>query len=193
MASNLIEAIADKGYYKGEEIVACELDGIAVTVSKPHTSNAAAVGRFDKADFIYHAGKDAYLCPAGEWLTYHYTNEEDGRTLRTYWTNVCGQCPVKAKCTTGNERRVKRWEHEHIVEAVQKRLDANPQAMRTRRETVEHPFGTLKMRMGATHFLCKTLPKVAAEMALCVLAYNLTRVLNIVGVEKLLEAIKAQV
>ena len=86
---------------------------------------------------------------------------------------------------------MKRWEHEHIVEAVQKRLDANPQAMRTRRETVEHPFGTLKMRMGATHFLCKTLPKVAAEMALCVLAYNLTRVLNIVGVEKLLEAIKA--
>ena len=91
----------------------------------------------------------------------------------------------------GTERRITRWEHEQVVEAVQERLDKNPEAMRTRRETVEHPFGTLKMRMGATHFLCKTLPKVATEMALCVLAYNLTRVLNIVGVEQLMEAIRA--
>ena len=88
-------------------------------------------------------------------------------------------------------RAIRRWEHEEVLETVQKRLDKNPDAMRTRRETVEHPFGTIKMRMGATHFLCKTLPKVATEMALCVLTYNLTRVLNIVGVEKLLETIRA--
>src|SRR5580704_17337144 len=114
---------------------------------------------------------------------------EDGQKLRCYWTNACRRCPLKAKCTTGKERRISRWEHEDVLEKVQERLDRNPNAMRTRRETVEHPFGTLKMRMGATHFLCTKQPKVATEMALCVLGYNLTRVINIVGVEKLLAAI----
>ena len=98
---------------------------------------------------------------------------------------------LKARCTKGPQRRITRWEHEEVVEAVQKRLDKNPDAMRQRRETVEHPFGTLKMRMGATHFLMKTLPKVAGEMALHVLAYNLTRVMNIVGVRPLMAAIAA--
>ena len=98
---------------------------------------------------------------------------------------------LKAQCTKGPQRRIKRWEHEEVVEAVQKRLDKNPDAMRQRRETAEHPFGTLKMRMGATHFLMKTLPKVAGEMALHVLAYNLTRVMNIVGVKPLMAAIAA--
>ena len=88
------------------------------------------------------------------------------------------------------ERRITRHEDEHVLEAVQRRLDANPQAMRQRRETVEHPFGTIKARMGATHFLTKTLPKVAAEMALSVLAYNLTRVMNIVGIKPLMAAIQ---
>ena len=111
--------------------------------------------------------------------------------MRRYWTNACPNCLLKSKCTTGNERCIPRWEHEHVLEAAQKRLDENPQAMRARRETVEHPFGTLKMRMGATHFLMKRLPKVATEMALHVLAYNLTRVMNIVGVKPLLAAIRA--
>ena len=111
-----------------------------------------------------------------------YTNEEDGKRLRRYWTTACPRCPLKSRCTTGPERRITRWEHEHVLEAVQQRLDENPQAMRVRRETVEHPFGTLKMRMGATYFLMKRLPKVATEMALHVLAYNLTRVMNILGV-----------
>jgi transposase len=106
-----------------------------------------------------------------------------------YWTNACRTCALKAKCTPGKEQRISRWEHEDVVEAAQARLDKNPDAMRTRRETVEHPFGTLKMRMGATHFLCKTLPKVATEMALSVLTYNITRVINIVGVERMLEAV----
>ena len=99
-------------------------------------------------------------------------------------------CPLKSKCTTGSERRITRWEHEQVLEAVPARLDADPQAMRRRRETVEHPFGTLKARMGATHFLTKTLPKVAAEMALHVLAYNLTRVINIIGIKPLMAAIR---
>jgi len=191
MASRDIEAIADKGYYKGEEIVACELDGIAVMVSKPHTSNAAAVGRFDKADFIYHAERDAYLCPAGQWLDFHYTNEEAGKILRNYWTNVCGDCPVKAKCTTGKERRVKRWEHEGILERVQKRLDEDPKKVPLRSTTVEHPFGTIKAWMGATHFKMKRLKHVATEIALHVLAYNMMRVMTIVGVPDLVKAIRA--
>ncbi len=111
--------------------------------------------------------------------------------MRRYWTNACRTCAIKGRCTTGIERRITRWEHEHVLEVVQQRLDANPQAMRQRRETVEHPFGTMKARMGATHFLTKTLPKVAAEMALSVLAYNLTRVMNIVGIKPLIAAIEA--
>src|ERR1019366_7019744 len=132
-----------------------------------------------------------YRCPAGEKLTYRYTTEEDGQILHRYWTSVCPICPIKDQCTKGKERRITRWEHEHVVEAVQTRLNKNPQAMRVRRETVEHPFATLKMRMGATHFLMKTLPKVATEMALHVLAYNLTRVMNIIGVKPLLAAVRA--
>jgi Transposase DDE domain len=122
---------------------------------------------------------------------HHFTADEDGQKMRIYLTKACRTCPLKDQCTTANERRIKRWEHEHVVEAAQTRLDQNPQAMRVRRETVEHPFGTLKMRMGATHFLMKTLPKVATEMALHVLAYNLTRVMNIVGIKPLLVAIRA--
>jgi transposase len=137
------------------------------------------------------AEEDVYICPAGERLAYHYTNEENGLVLRRYWTNACHTCTLKVQCTKGPQRRITRWEHEHVVEAVQTRLDKNPDAMRTRRETVEHPFGTLKMRMGATHFLMKTLRKVATEMALHVLAYNLTRVMNVVGVRPLLAAIQA--
>src|SRR6266853_2490323 len=109
--------------------------------------------------------------------------------LRRYWTTACPRCPLKSRCTTGSERRITRWEHEHVLEAVQRRLDENPQAMRVRRETVEHPFGTLKMRKGATHFLMKRLPKVATDMALHVLAYNLTRVMNIVGIKPLMAAL----
>jgi transposase len=186
-----LEAVADRGYFNGEEIKACDDAGITVTLPKPMTSGAKSAGRFGKQDFVYLAEENAYRCPAGEKLIYHYTNEENGQRLHRYWTNACHTCALKAKCTEGNERRITRWEHEAVVEAVQKRLDENPDAMRTRRETVEHPFGTIKMRMGATHFLCKTLPKVATEMALCVLTYNFTRVLNIVGVETMMAAIAA--
>ena len=189
-ADNL-EAVADRGYFKGEEILECEQAGVTVTLPKPQTSGAKSDGRFGKQDFVYRPTEDVYICPAGEKLNYYYTAEENGQQMRRYWTNACRSCAIKAKCTTGKERRIARWEHEHVVEAVQKRLDKNPQAMRVRRETVEHPFATLKMRMGATHFLCKTLPKVATEMALSVLGYNFTRVLNIVGVKALVAAVRA--
>jgi transposase len=186
-----LDAVADRGYFNSPEILACEQANITVTLPKPMTSGAKADGRFGKQDFAYLPKEDVYRCPAGEKLTYHYTNEENGRRLRHYWTGACRHCPLKAQCAKEPVRRIKRWEHEHVLEAVQQRLDANPQAMRQRRETVEHPFGTLKMRMGATHFLMKRLPKVAAEMALHVLAYNLTRVMNIIGVQPLLVAMTA--
>ena len=186
-----LDVVADRGYFNGEEILACHEADITVTLPKPMTSGAKSEGRFGKQDFVYLPDEDVYRCPVGERLTYRYTNVENGRTLRRYWTNVCRTCTLKHRCTTGKERRITRWEHEHVLEAVQQRLDENPQAMRVRRETVEHPFGTIKDRMGATHFLMKTLPKVATEMALSVLAYNLTRVLNIVGIKPLMAAIRA--
>jgi transposase len=186
-----LEAVADRGYFNGEEILACEQTGITVTLPKPMTSSAKSEGRFGKQDFVYLADENVYRCPAGEKLKYRFTAEEHGQKLHRYWTDACRTCPIKAQCTTGRERRITRWEHEEVVEAVQERLDKNPDAMRVRRVTVEHPFGTLKMRMGATHFLMKTLPKVATEMALHVLAYNLTRVLNIFGVKPIMAAVRA--
>jgi transposase len=186
-----LDAVADRGYFSGEEILACDNAGITVTLPKPMTSGMIARGRFGKQDFRYVADEDVYICPAGERLPYRYTNEEDGLVLRRYWTNACQSCPIKKTCTTGKERRITRWEHEHVLEAVQRRLDEHPEKMRQRRETVEHPFGTLKARMGATHFLMKTLPKVATEMALHVLAYNMTRVMSIMGVRPLMAVMRA--
>jgi transposase len=185
-----LEAVADRGYFNGEEIVACDQAGITVTLPKPMTSGAKSEGRFGKQDFAYLPEADVYRCPAGERLRYYYTNVENGLKLRRYWTNACRTCALKSSCTPAVQRRITRWEHEHVLEAVQRRLDEDPQAMRRRRETVEHPFGTIKARMGATHFLVKTLPRVAAEMALHVLAYNLTRVMNIMGPARLIAAIQ---
>jgi transposase len=191
LGADHLDAVADRGYFNSPEILACDQAGITVTLPKPMTSGAKSEGRFGKQDFVYLPTEDVYRCPAGEKLNYRYTNTEDGKTLHRYWTTACPRCPLKAQCTPGAQRRITRWEHEHVLDAVQQRLDMNPQAMRVRRETVEHPFGTLKMRMGATHFLMKRLPKVATEMALHVLAYNLTRVMNIIGVRPLLAAIEA--
>ncbi len=186
-----LEAVADRGYFDSQEILACDKVDIEVTLPKPMTSGSKAKGRFGKQDFIYRADDDVYLCPAGERLVYRFTSQENGIALRRYWSSACPGCAIRDRCTTGKERRITRWEHEEVLEAVQKRLDEHPEKMRLRRETVEHPFGTIKARMGATHFLMKTLPRVAAEMALHVLAYNLTRVMNILGIGALIEAMRA--
>lgn len=186
-----LDVIADRGYFSSVEILKCEQSGITVTLPKPMTSNAKAEGRFGKQDFRYMAGEDVYICPADERLALSFTALENGLVLHRYTTKACQTCAIKQRCTTGKERRVTRWEHEHVVEAVQRRLDQHPEKMRQRRETVEHPFGTIKTRMGATHFLMKTLPRVASEMALHVLAYNLTRLMNIIGIRPLMAAIRA--
>ncbi len=191
IGSETIEVVADRGYYAGEEILACEEAGITVYLPKPLTSGSKAAGRFGKQDFVYVAEDDVYLCPNGERLTYRYTNEEAGKMLRRYWTAACQACALKSKCTTARERRISRWEHEAVLESVQARLDRNPDKMRVRRQTVEHPFGTIKSWMGATHFQMKTLEHVGTEMALHVLAYNMKRVMKILGVGGLIEAIHA--
>ena len=191
LGADALDVVADRGYFSSEEILACAEAGITVTLPKPMTSGGKAKGRFVKADFRYLAQDDVYICPAGEPLQYRFTTEEKGLMLRRYWTSSCGTCVIKDRCTTGVQRRITRWEHEHLLEDVQRRLDENPQAMRQRRETVEHPFGTIKARMGATHFLMRRLKNVGTEMALHVLAYNLTRVINILGVGPLMAAIRA--
>ncbi len=186
-----LDVVADRGYFSSEEILACDRAGITVTLPKPLTSTAKARGRFGKQDFRYIIDEDVYICPAGERLTYRFTREEHGLAIRRYWTTACAGCAIKDRCTPGRERRISRWEHEAVLDAVQRRLDENPQAMRQRRETVEHPFGTIKAWMGATHFLMKRLRNVRTEMALSVLAYNLTRVMNIIGIRPLIAAIRA--
>ena len=214
--------LADRGYFDGEEVLACEAIGVMPYVPKPLTSGSKAKGRFGKQDFVYLADDDVYRCPAGETLTRHFTSVEngmnlyvyladadvyrcpagerltrrfnsveDGKTLHTYWTTKCADCPLKQQCTSGSERRIKRWEHEAVIDAMQERLDRRPDAMRIRRATVEHPFGTLKAWMGATHFRTRTLEKVKTEMSLHVLAYNLKRMIAMLGPRSLIEAIRS--
>jgi hypothetical protein len=163
---------------------------VTAYVPRFSTSGAKAEGRFGKQDFVYKADEDVYLCPAGERLTYHYTNEEDGKVLRRYWTTACSSCALKEKCTTGKERRISRWEHEAVLEAAQDRLDKKPDMMTARRSTAEHPFGTLKFWMGSAHFLMKRLRNVKTEMSLHVLSYNMKRVMNILGAPGLLQAMQ---
>jgi transposase len=191
MGVEALEVLADRGYFSGAEVLACGPLGVTPILPKPLTSGAKANGRFGKQDFIYNAHDNVYRCPAAERLTWRFTSEKDGMTLHAYWTSKCGGCRLKAECTTGKERRIYRWEHEAVIDAMQERLDRKPDAMRIRRATVEHPFGTLKAWMGATHFKAKTLERVKTEMSLHVLAYNLKRVIAIMGAGPLIEAMRA--
>lgn len=184
-------ALADRGYYEGYEILECERAGVAAIVPKPMTSNNLAEGLFDKRDFVYDAKKDQYRCPAGRIAIYRFTSEEGGKTLHKYWSSDCPQCPMKPRCTKSQNRRIARWEHEDTLDIVQERLDGAPEAMKLRRQTVEHVFGTLKAWMGASHFLTRTLPRVRTEMSLQVLAYNLKRATKILGAGPLIAAMRA--
>jgi transposase len=124
-------------------------------------------------------------------MIYRSTREENGLLLHRYWSSACTDCTIKTQCTTGKNRRISRWEHEDVLEAVERRMERHPEMMRVRRQTAEHPFGTLKAWMGATHFLTRTLPRVSAEMSLHVLAYNLKRVMRIIGIKPLMQAMQA--
>ena len=172
-------------------ILECTQSGIIPLVPKSMTSNSLAAGRFEKQDFIYIAEDDEYRCPAGQRAIWRFRTVEDGLTIDKYWSSACPRCPMKAQCTTGEYRRITRWKHEVVLEAMQERLDRKPDSMRVRRRTVEHPFGTLKFWMGAVHFLTKTLPRVSTEMSLQVLAYNLKRVMQILGIGEMLRVLRA--
>jgi transposase len=185
-----LKALADRGYFNGLQIKACEDDNIAAFVPKPMTSNAKAEGRFDKTDFVYIAKQDTYRCPAGEQAIYRFSGIEKGLNVHVYWPSACRQCALKSQCTTSSFRRIRRWEHEDVLERMQQRLDRQPDAMTLRRCTVEHVFGTLKHWMGWTHFLTRTIEHVGTEMSLHVLAYNMKRVINILGMEKMMKAMK---
>jgi transposase len=184
-----LTAVADRGYFKSEQILECTQSGITPIVPKSLTSNNRAEGRFDKQDFIYVAEDDEYRCPAGERAIRRFTTLEAGLTIHKYWTSACPRCPIKAQCTTGDYRRITRWEHEAVLETMQERLDRQPDIMRVRRQTAEHPFGTLKLWMGASHFLARTLKHVRTEMSLHVLAYNLKRVMRILGIGEMLKVL----
>lgn len=190
MGKKRLRAYADRGYFNGPEIKACAEAGAMAYVPKPMTSNARAEGRFDKADFIYIAKDDEYRCPAGQRAIHRFTREENGLQIRRYWSSECPGCPLKAQCTPSPYRRISRWEHEDVLEAMQRRLARQPEAMTLRRRTVEHVFGTLKHWMGATHFLTRGLPQFSTEMSLQVLAYNLKRVIQILGMTKTMKAMK---
>jgi hypothetical protein len=183
--------VADRGYYKGEEILACEESGITTVLPKAKTSNNPTNGLFGRDDFRFIPQDNEYICPAGERLIWRFRNVEKGKTLDCYWSSACQSCAIKSQCTSGQHRRIRRWEHQSVLDKVQRRLDHCPESMRLRRQTVEHPFGTLKAWMGYTHFLTKTLPNVRTEMSLHVLAYNLKRVISLLGVAALLEAVAA--
>jgi transposase len=190
LQADKLDAIADRGYFNGAELLSCHEAGITATVPRPETSNNRKKGMFVKADFVYDTSADTYICPATKPLAYRYTTEEKGLMLRRYWRNNC-PCPISAQCTTGKERRIPRWEHEYLIEAMYSRMEENPNLMRTRRCTVEHPFGTINAWMGSTHFQMRRLRNVQTEMALYVLAYNIKRVISMIGVGALLSAIAA--
>jgi transposase len=185
-----LTVLADRGYFSGEEVIACEAAGVRPIVPKPLTSGAKADGRFGKQDFIYQPETDTYRCPAGEQLTWRFTTVENGLKLSRYWSSNCGTCAMKAKCTPSKQRRITRWEHEAVIEAMQRRLDTMPNAMRVRRSIVEHVFGTIKDWMGRGHLLTRKLANVATEMSLHVLAYNLKRAVAVFGASALMAALR---
>ena len=182
--------VADQGYYHGTEIKTCLDAGLTPLVPRPLTSANEARGLFTKDDFRYEAAADAYRGPAGETLTYRTTTVELGRTLKNYRTSACGRCALKPRCTRNRDgRKLTRWVDEQLLEAMERRLARDRVLFAQRKTLSEHPFGTRKRGMDQGYFLLKGLRKVRGEFSLTVLAYNLKRVLNVVGVPRLIEAL----
>ena len=190
-----LTVLADRGYLNGEQVLACEGTGVLPCVPKTLTSGHAKRRLFTGQDFVYDAEQDHYTCPAGQHLIKGFARSDrqaDGEEMDHYRNlTACRDCALKPRCTPAETRRVKRWVHEGVLDAMQARLDRMPDAMKIRRQTVEHPFGTLMAWMGATHFLTRTLAKVRTEMSLQVLAYNMKRMIQIFGVAPLMAAIRA--
>ena len=191
IGTDTLDVVADRGYYSGTEILECETSQITTYIPRIHTSGSIKKGLFSKRDFKWIAQDNEYECPAGERLIWRFSTEEHGKLVNKYWSSNCPACSIKERCTTNKYRRVSRWEHEDVLDRVQDRLDGEPERMRVRRETVEHPFGTIKSWMGSTHFQMRTLKHVSTEMSLHVLAYNLKRAMSVLGIGPLIQAIQA--
>jgi transposase len=189
-----ITVLADRGYYSGDQILACEGKGVDPIIPKTETSGGALRGRFTIQDFFYDRDHDRYTCPAGQLLTQakkRSTRGPDPDYVRYRNLDACGACDLKSRCTQERFQQIRRWKHDDVLDTMQQRLEQMPKAMTVRRRTVEHPFGTIKAWMGATHFLTRTLPKVKTEMSLQVLAYNLKRMIAIFGVGPLIRTMAA--
>lgn len=189
-----ITVLADRGYYSGDQIVACDGRGVDPIIPKTETSGGALRGRFTIQDFLYDRVHDRYTCPAGQLLTQakkRSTRGPDPDFVRYRNLDACGACDLKSRCTQERFQQIRRWKHDDVLDAMQQRLEHMPKAMTVRRRTAEHPFGTIKAWMGATHFLTRTLPKVKTEMSLQVLAYNLKRMMALFGIGPLIQAMAA--
>lgn len=190
LKTEALTVVADAGYYEGGAIADCYEADIMALVPKVDTSPSKAKGRFSKADFRYDAERNEYICPANERLTYRFDSVEHGKRLWVYMRYGCSSCPLHKKCTTGNAKRLKRWEKEAILDEAAAKLKQHPDAMRRRKALVEHPYGTIKQAMGSTHFLSRRLSSVKAEMSLHVLAYNMKRAINVLGTTRILNALQ---
>jgi len=191
IGSDTLDVVADRGYYNGLEIYRCEQNQITTYLPKVQTSGNMAKGLFGKRDFKWIKEDNEFECPARKRLIWRFETQEKGKTINKYWSSDCPQCAIKDQCTTGKYRRVTRWEHEDVLDQVEARIEKEPEKMAVRRATVEHPFGTIKSWMGATHFQMKTLKHVSTEMSLHVLAYNLKRAMKVLGINRLMEAVAA--
>jgi transposase len=190
LETNHLEVTADMGYYNGDEVKKCLDDGIIPYIPKPNTSANNKLGLFSKEDFVYDSQKDCYRCPAGEELTFRFETVEKGRQIRYYSTSVCQRCLLKPKCTRNKEnRRITRWVHERVMEEMEQRVRENPDKVKLRKRIVEHPFGTIKRWMEQGYFLSRGLKRVRGEMSLTVMAFNLKRAINIIGVKELIMAV----
>lgn len=185
-----LEVVADTGYCTTAEVAQCQEAGITAYVPKADTSANTAQGLFGKTRFTYDPQKDVYRCPAGAELTWRFTTDEKGRQVRYYRATGCAACALKPQCTRNRgNRTITREQDEAVMEAMAVRVAAHPEKMKWRKQLCEHPFGTIKRFFGYTHFLLKGLTKVRAEWSLITLAYNLKRILNLVGFVKLMAAV----
>ena len=185
-----LSVVADKGYYNGKEVLVCDTIGVTAYVAKPLTSANTALGLYGKESFKYDARNNCYICPAGQKLTYRFATNEKGRAIYYYRASDCKSCPLKTKCTRNKENRtITRLAAEEVQERMAERVAANPQIMRRRKAIIEHCFGTIKRSLGYDCFLCRGMSRVATEVNLTVLAYNLKRVCNLVGVSNLIAAV----
>jgi transposase len=187
-----VVVLADRGYYNGDEVLACEGTGILPAMPRADTSGRAKKGLFVRADFVYDAAADHYVCPAGAALTKSAARSDRHGDIDHYRNlEACHACEVRPQCTPEKVKRFKRWKPEAVLEAMQRRLDAMPDAMAARRATVEHVFGTMKAWMGSTPFLTKSLKGVRTEISLAILAYNMKRMIRLFGAAWLIQAIRA--